>query len=1076
MFYWNQSNSHYSLVQLLENQLFKTKSINEFSFGNELIMVQNKGMQRWLTQEFTLRLGITHALDFQLPSKLLWNLYQTVCNFKQADVLASKKEVVQWKLFDLLHDTAHEKEIIKTYFNSDTVINQESKRWELAGKLASLFDEYEIYRTGELENKLNKENENGDWQFSLVKEMIELDSNSEFRFQLHLELIEKLRNSTLKLPFQKIFIYGIPTLPESSLRAFILLSKHIDVHFYQLLPSNHKDWSLPEKDISNHDFLQHMSKEGRDLSWWIKTILEDEKLDYETRVEWEVYEENTQLNRLKNSFINSDDRLENKEKLQADHSILLNAHYSEAREVESVRDFIIGLFQTQEVNPSEILIMSSDIDTYAPFIRQYFNEPVAGIQIPYSLADMKSSLSNETVQALNSLLNLFSGDLPRTEILHCLSFESIQSKINLDYLGYNRLKNWITSSSVRYGWKNDQNHFDWNDVSFEQFNSTLFQSIFYLPDETRLQNQILISHSIVSADDFSAWSAFTFFIRELSQLRDEIIENPSTESQPQFKKKIFSEWFEWLQRLVHLVLDTGDDTFIPNKIDALKDFISYYSPKQPISFPIFKRFIVQHFEDSSAGSGFLQGKITCSAMVPLRSIPFKYIFILGMSDGIFPGKKHRVQFDWLSKEPKLGDRDRKSDDYYLLLESILSAQKTLYISYLGKNKRDDSVIPQTPAITLLAKSIKNCCGFYPTLLEHPLYSQNEKYFDYKEFQPFNYNTLAAKVLTLKNQQNQNYHDNYLLSLNKELVFKEIDLKNTPSSLPIPLDHLFKMWENSGNWALKSTLGVSIPKPKEEIANDENFQLKGIDSYALKQFLFERLLENRYLSPDEIYPIIRLKGLIAHSLQAKAQFEEQFETIQSEFNSILEKYFDNEIPEKIDINVTISSLTISFSIYKGKNENHLIVRFSDFKKGKYKIRPTIWSTLVNWNNEDKSEIVLWSKNGVTSITDQYDEEITESFFTYSKYLLEEPFPMHHEWMESIQKLNLQLEDSEELTDRDKNLLIEQLLNTTEGGSFSSFTLEEKLAFDLNWKEEEWYLSSKTIIASNEMKQSKKGKTK
>ena len=84
-----------------------------------------------------------------------------------------------------------------------------------------------------------------------------------------------------------------------------------------------------------------------------------------------------------------------------------------------------------------------------------------------------------------------------------------------------------------------------------------------------------------------------------------------------------------------------------------------------------------------------------------------------------------------------GDRSRRDDDRYLFLESLLSARRCLYLSYVGRDIRDHSVIPPSVLVSELLDTITR--GFYPmdqpggdvepqVVTHHPLQAFSRRYF------------------------------------------------------------------------------------------------------------------------------------------------------------------------------------------------------------------------------------------------------------------------------------------------------------------------------------------------------------
>ncbi|EQA5207652.1 exodeoxyribonuclease V subunit gamma, partial [Escherichia coli] len=87
---------------------------------------------------------------------------------------------------------------------------------------------------------------------------------------------------------------------------------------------------------------------------------------------------------------------------------------------------------------------------------------------------------------------------------------------------------------------------------------------------------------------------------------------------------------------------------------------------------------------------FLAGPVNICTLMPMRSIPFKVVCLLGMNDGVYPRQLAPLGFDLMSQKPKRGDRSRRDDDRYLFLEALISAQQKLYISYIGRSIQDNS--------------------------------------------------------------------------------------------------------------------------------------------------------------------------------------------------------------------------------------------------------------------------------------------------------------------------------------------------------------------------------------------------
>jgi exodeoxyribonuclease V gamma subunit len=99
--------------------------------------------------------------------------------------------------------------------------------------------------------------------------------------------------------------------------------------------------------------------------------------------------------------------------------------------------------------------------------------------------------------------------------------------------------------------------------------------------------------------------------------------------------------------------------------------------------------------------GFLGGGVTFCALVPMRSIPFRVVCLLGMSDGAYPRSRRPLGFDLIAERPRAGDRSQRDDDRYLFLEALLSARERLLVTYVGQGIQDPREIPPSVVVSEL---------------------------------------------------------------------------------------------------------------------------------------------------------------------------------------------------------------------------------------------------------------------------------------------------------------------------------------------------------------------------------------
>ena len=160
-----------------------------------------------------------------------------------------------------------------------------------------------------------------------------------------------------------------------------------------------------------------------------------------------------------------------------------------------------------------------------------------------------------------------------------------------------------------------------------------------------------------------------------------------------------------------------------------------------------------------AAVGFLTGGVTFCAMLPMRSIPFKVIALVGMGSRAFPRTQRPAGFDLIASHPRPGDRSVREEDRYLFLEALLSAREKLIISYVGQSIKDNSEIPPSVVVSELIEAVEQGFTLGPRgdgildhiCIRHRLQAFSPSYFEGRpglfSYSEENLNALKARSWT-----------------------------------------------------------------------------------------------------------------------------------------------------------------------------------------------------------------------------------------------------------------------------------------------------------------------------------------
>ncbi len=196
-------------------------------FEKEQILVQSPGMSQWLKMALAQELGVAANLDFPLPATFIWEMFtQVLPNVPKRS--AFNKEAMTWKLMELLPSQLDLDVFapLRRYLQDDT---DQSKLYQLAEKIADIFDGYLVYRpdwiasweAGESVAEIDGEHP---WQPVLWKSLYDYtlaQGQSHYhRANLYQSFIDALAHIDLThdealraaLP-KRLFIFGISSLP-----------------------------------------------------------------------------------------------------------------------------------------------------------------------------------------------------------------------------------------------------------------------------------------------------------------------------------------------------------------------------------------------------------------------------------------------------------------------------------------------------------------------------------------------------------------------------------------------------------------------------------------------------------------------------------------------------------------------------------------------------------------------------------------------------------------------------------------------------------------------------------------------
>lgn len=771
MLYLIQSNMMEALSKQLATEL-ATPLPDMSCLQPEHILVQSPGMSTWLRLEIAKHNHIAAVLDFPLPSSFIWQLCHTLLDDVPKEN-AFTKAAMTWKLMELLPSLLDNEAFtpLKDYLIEKSAHEATSlelnknplKLYQLCGRIADIFDQYLVYRPDWIaaweinEHPIKLSNEQA-WQPILWRTLIDFNANtlnqSQYhRANLHQALFDALDDPSTHLTGlpKRLFVFGISSMAPQTLEVIYHLAKRIDVIMLSLSPCQHYWGDIIDPKLRARMALEYTDKKQLDTLWEDKLEVGNPLLANNGKMGRELLdlilglpESHTQFNfdcfidplslvsssatsnsysllaGVQSDILNLETRgqslgpdaslyqtVTGRRRLdKQDTSITLRSCHSPLREIETLHDHLLDMLATNPLlAPKDIVIMMPDVAAYAPYIDAVFAAKQGMHYLPYAIADRGAAQESPLINSFLHLLNINQSRFGLTDIMGILEVPAVLRRFRLDNDDLSLIRQWLEQAKVRWGrdeksrMKQDLPPFNQNSWAFGIKRLLLGYAF---SDASPLYQDTLAVEGI-EGQSAQALGKLLNFIETIDQHQALLLNAiPMTQRQVQ------------LEQMLHDFYDVDDDE--REQLQSVREALTRFATElddakfqQVINIEILHAWFKQTLSESRVGQRYLAGSINFCTLMPMRSIPFKIVCLLGMNDGIYPRIQYPVGFDLVAHfGARKGDRSRRLDDRYLFLEALLSAREQLYISYIGHSERDNSERIPSMLITELVEYCQLC--------------------------------------------------------------------------------------------------------------------------------------------------------------------------------------------------------------------------------------------------------------------------------------------------------------------------------------------------------------------------------
>ncbi len=742
-------------------------------FATELVAVPTRGVERWLTQEIASRLatmgvgdGICANVDFPAPSRLVRSVFDTVPDLAAAATAWEGNGLVAHVLAAIdEHLDEPWLAVVRRHVEAGTVA---SNRYSAATKIARLFAAYARRRPAMIRawaagadtgsNGVSLP-ESDTWQPELwrrVREAVGVAALPELLPEALQPVIAG--DVDLALP-QRLAVYGLTAIDPLDLDVLVALGAHRDVHLFLLHPSPAL-WEEsaavlgdrpPDRrnddqtrTIPAHPLLRSWAQDSREL----QIVLADRGLTANPSVHGEPVPgegSSTVLGSLQQNILAN--RVVPVARIDGDRSIQVHACHGARRQVEVLRDAILHVLAADPTLESrDVVIMTPDLVTFAPLLEAAF--PATHIDEPspddasgdpaddglpdlrVRIADRSPATTNPLVRFVTTVLDLAGSRLEATAVRDLVTSAVVQQRLGFDADTAGQIVAVIDDTNVAWGLDGtDREH--WNAGNDEQRTwrrglDMALTGVFYADSPVRTVADIAPLQG-VEGQDANPVGLLAAIMDRIAAIRLRL-GGPMPRSQWAAaiadavrmlgRPAWGDDWqLDQLDRLLTETFPTATSHTVTGAVDPL---LHLHEAGRAVSV---------WTDDRPSPLHFRSGDVTVCTLVPMRSVPYRVVCLLGMDDDRFPRASRSDGDDLLLNDEVIGDPDRGAQDRQLLLDAVMAAGDHLIVTYSGRDELTNAELPPAVPIAELIDTVSDMTGSSAAgVVRHPLQPFSETNF------------------------------------------------------------------------------------------------------------------------------------------------------------------------------------------------------------------------------------------------------------------------------------------------------------------------------------------------------------
>lgn len=398
-----------------------------------------------------------------------------------------------------------------------------------------------------------------------------------------------------------------------------------------------------------------------------------------------------------------------------DESVQIHRAHNLARQIEVLHDALLHAFSDdKDLQPHDVVILCADVQSAAPILEAVFDKTIVStadraFQLPLVVADRTLKDINDGADLASNLLKLVSSRFDFESFMLVASSPLVMKNFGITP---SDLAVWTRQlENTRLRWGLDAEHRQQHGLDAPELNThgwidalerVILGAVMNIDADAPVLAGNVRPVPFIETSDTPALATLAGVLAVLSQC--ELASR---------RNKTVAEWCELTEMTLKELCGEScaelDEVInVLNAFQRASDSLITTGNPGVVTFGEFAEYVAGELTASSGRLPLRSGSITATSFVPLRTVPFKIVCIVGFDDGTLPMGEPEGD-DLIAATPMLGDGDPKIESRRVFLDALMSAEQKFIVTCTGRSIKNNKPVP---LITPLNEFLDFCriCG------------------------------------------------------------------------------------------------------------------------------------------------------------------------------------------------------------------------------------------------------------------------------------------------------------------------------------------------------------------------------